>query len=449
MQAKEAKKRGRGQGQRPPIWTVKQIEALKPEAKEYPVKHRDETGLWLIVTPTGTKTWQLFYSFGGKQRKLVIGPVGLAEARAKAAAARVSIAEGLDPAAGKRLLRAAARQTGKGATKPTRAATSAVEASVAPADGVRDRIEDVAVAYLEYAKLNKRSWRGSEYNLSRAIAEWKGRRLSDISAEEAQGFLDGIAQTAPVQANRIHAELHIMAKWAVSPRVKLIAANPFLGVERPLKKEASRERVLSDRELNLVWRAAENLSFPWRQIVKLLVLTGQRRTEVTALSWHELDLDEAVWHLPAARAKNGKAHDVPLSPSAVALLRSVPRFARRPGEPDFVFSASGKAPTAYSEAKLKLDNAIALLNGGKAIQDFRFHDFRRTMATGMARLEIDLHIVERCLNHTGGTFRGVVGVYQRFKFEKQMRHALELWADHVTKLVSEDNETAPSELTDA
>jgi integrase len=439
MQAKEAKKRGRGQGQRPAIWTVKQIEALKPEAKEYPVKHRDETGLWLIVTPTGTKTWQLFYMFGGKQRKLVIGPVGLAEARAKAAAARVSIAEGLDPAAGKRLLRAAARQTGKGATKTTRAATSALEASVSPTDGVRDRIEDVAAAYIEYAKLNKRSWRGSEYNLGRAVAEWKGRRLSEISADEAQALLDRIAQTAPIQANRIDSELKIMAKWAVSPRVRLLAVNPFLGVERPLKKEKSRERVLSDRELSLVWRAAENLNFPWQEIVKLLILTGQRRTEVTALRWEELDLDEAVWHLPATRAKNGKSHDIPLSPAAIALLRSVPRFARKPAEPDFVFSTSGKPPTAYSEAKLKLDNAIMRLNGNP-IQDFRFHDFRRTMATGMARLEIDLHIVERCLNHTGGTFRGVVGVYQRFKFEKQMRHALELWADHVLKLVSQANE---------
>lgn len=238
----------------------------------------------------------------------------------------------------------------------------------------------------------------------------------------------------------------MMAKWATRPGVKLIAANPFLGVERPTKKEESREHVLSDRELSFVLRAAEKLKFPWLEIVTLLVLTGQRRGEITALRWNELDLDEAVWHLPAARSKNGKAHDVPLSPPVVSLLRSVPRFPQKYGETDFVFSASVRAPTAFADTKKALVRETIRLNKGKPIQDFRFHDFRRTMATGMARLEVDLHVVERCLNHTGGTFRGVVGVYQRFKFEKQMRHALELWADHIMKLVPFDSETVASDL---
>ena len=158
----------------------------------------------------------------------------------------------------------------------------------------------------------------------------------------------------------------------------------------------------------------------------LLILTGQRRNEVAALTWRELDLDAKLWTLPAARAKNGIEHQIPLSHSAVEILRTCPRIVNS----DFVFSVNGRNPMrAFYLTKRRID---ALMPAETA--PWVMHDVRRTVASGMAKLGINLPVIEKLLNHVSGSFAGIVGVYQRHSFADEKRAAMDAWAQHVAAM---------------
>jgi integrase len=240
--------------------------------------------------------------------------------------------------------------------------------------------------------------------------------------------LDGIvARGAPVGANRAFAQLRKMFRWAVSRGI--IERSPCDGIDRP-SAEKSRDRVLVADELRLVWRAAADLGFPFGPIVKLLVLTGQRRSEVGGMEWRELDLERGVWTIPASRSKNKRQHILPLSPQALAIIKAVPRFAGS----KFVFSPGKAAPSGFSRAKTRADRLIAKMNGGEPLAPWILHDIRRSVASGLAELGINLPVIERLLNHISGSFAGVVGIYQRFNFADEMRAAMERWGRHVEAL---------------
>jgi integrase len=168
-------------------------------------------------------------------------------------------------------------------------------------------------------------------------------------------------------------------------------------------------------------------------MIQLLGLTGARVREISEARWTEFDLMKQIWSLPAQRAKNNRAHEVPLSASALAILDSLPRFERC----DYVFTINGRAPVnGLSRAKRRLDQAMLAQLDGAALEPFVLHDIRRSVATGLAKLGVDLHVIERCLNHVSGTFGGIVSVYQKHKFEDGMRRALDAWALHIERLVT-------------
>ena len=145
------------------------------------------------------------------------------------------------------------------------------------------------------------------------------------------------------------------------------------------------------------------------------------------MTWSEVDLDARLWVLPRERSKNGKPHDIPLSKPAVAILESLPRIGDT-----FVLTTDGKSASSnYGANKKRLD---ALLPGD--MPPWWLHDLRRTTASGMARLGVNLPVIEKVLNHSSGSFGGIVGVYQRFDFADEKRHALERWGAHVADLVS-------------
>jgi integrase len=145
-----------------------------------------------------------------------------------------------------------------------------------------------------------------------------------------------------------------------------------------------------------------------------------------------VDLANRIWTIPAARCKNDIEHRVPLSNQMIAILESLPRIAGS----DLIISYTGRSPfDGFGPAKVRLDAALAVKSGAP-VPDWRLHDLRRTFATGCARLGVQLPVVEKLLNHTGGSFRGVAGVYQRFDFASEQRAAVETWARHVEQLVS-------------
>jgi integrase len=230
---------------------------------------------------------------------------------------------------------------------------------------------------------------------------------------------------APIAANRVLAAVRKFFNWCVARDI--LAASPCAGVKPPTA-ERSRDRVLTDDELRLVWAAAEKLGGTFGPLVKLLALTGQRRDEVARIKFEEINFDARLWTLPPARTKNNQPHEVPLSKPALAVLQRLPRTVESP----FVLTTNGGASPAsgYSKNKRRLD---ALLPAD--MPSWRLHDLRRTAASGMARLGINLPVIEKVLNHASGSFAGIVGVYQRHSFADEKRHALEAWGNFVEALV--------------
>ena len=204
----------------------------------------------------------------------------------------------------------------------------------------------------------------------------------------------------------------------------LIEANPVIGSAAP-KAPPPRERVLSPDEIAAVWRACGDDDFGC--IVRLLILLGQRRSEIGGMRWSsELDLDKAEWRLPSERVKTHRAHLVPLSPMAVAILRSIPRQDDR----DLVFGGSDRGFVNWSRAKADLDRRL-----GDSVKSWRLHDLRRSVATHMADAGVAPWVIEQALNHQGGHKGGLAGVYNHSRYEREVAIALTQWADYVRVLV--------------
>jgi integrase len=204
--------------------------------------------------------------------------------------------------------------------------------------------------------------------------------------------------------------------------------------------EKSRDRTLTDDELRLFWKATAGLGFPFGPMFRLLLVTGQRREEVAGMTRDEVLLGgDPIWTIPKERTKNNNEHSVPLSPLAVEIIESLPRI----GKATFLFTTNGETSVSgYSRSKDRLDAAMARIrieeaDGDKveAIPHWTLHDLRRTMASRMAGLNINLPVIEKVLNHVSGSFAGIVGVYQRHEYREEKRRALNAWADYVTALV--------------
>jgi len=200
----------------------------------------------------------------------------------------------------------------------------------------------------------------------------------------------------------------------------LLDANPVTGTGKAAEG-GSRERVLTREELKALWRSLGDDRFS--DVVRLLLLTGQRRNEIGKLQWGEIDLTRKLLILPASRVKNGRQHEVPLAAQAVAILE---RQQRR-NSSDYLFGRRGF--NDWGEAKAKLDQRTG-------IAGWYLHDLRRSAATYMAELKVQPHIVEAVLNHVSGHKAGVAGVYNRAKYSDEMREALQRWADWLERVAN-------------
>jgi integrase len=247
------------------------------------------------------------------------------------------------------------------------------------------------------------------------LSGWNGRSIESITRADVKAMLADIK--APIVANRVHALVRTFFNWAV--KEGFVATSPAAGIDAPSGKETPRERILSDDELRRIWRAAPE--GPYGAILKLAILTGQRRSEISEMQWSELDGD--TWVLPEGRTKNGKRHEVPLSDQAKALLDAQPLVSDT-----FVFSYDARPFASFGKAKERLDAAVGF-------SDWVFHDLRRTVATGLAALGVDIVVTEKVLNHISGSLAGIAGVYQKHMFTREKREALQKWADHVDKVV--------------
>jgi integrase len=255
------------------------------------------------------------------------------------------------------------------------------------------------------------------------VAAWSMKSLAATCSIYSTALSTAARQSPPTGCLRPSVSSSIGVLHATS-----LLPPPCAGVKPPTAERA-RDRVLSDEELRLVWQAADKLGGAFAPLVKLLALTGQRRDEVARMRWEEVGIENRLWTLPAERTKNNQPHEVPLSNAALAILEKVPRVKESP----FVLTTNGGASPAsgYSKNKRRLDALLPL-----DMPPWRLHDLRRTCASGMARLGINLPVIEKVLNHASGSFAGIVGVYQRHSFADEKRAALEAWGRHVEGLIS-------------
>jgi integrase len=238
----------------------------------------------------------------------------------------------------------------------------------------------------------------------------------------------------PIAANRTLSAIRTMFNWAVDR--SLVDTTPCARISPP-SEERSRDRVLAVDEIRLVWNAAEEVGWPFGKLVQLLLLTGQRRDEVARARRVELKENGTLWTIPGARTKNGVEHDVPLSAQAQELIMSLPRI----GQLGLLFTTTGEAPySGYSKAKARLDGVITRMGHEQrlAVLGWRLHDLRRTVASGMARLGVAVHVIEAVLNHSAGEVSGIARVYNRHKYLDEKRWALDTWASFVLRQVQND-----------
>jgi len=385
--------------------TVRAIEAIQPPAARREIADRYLPGLYLVVQPaTGAKSWAVRYRHNGTTRKLTLGAypaIDLKAARELGAKALRAVAEGRDP--GEEKARARAKRP----------------------DSVDRVVEQFLERHCRRVNRPKTAYETERLLRRHVLPRWHGRNIDSITRRDVLDVLDRIVDSgASIEANRALAAVRKLFNWALSRDI--IALSPCAGVKPP-SAETSRDRVLSDDELRQIWKAAEKFGFPFGSIVQLLVTCGQRRDEVGRMRWSEIDFKKQLWTLPRGRMKAKQPHEVPLNALAIDILKAVPHIA----DSDLVFTSNGATPVSgYSKAKRRID---ALLPSDTP--RWVLHDLRRTVASGLARLGISLPVIERILGHTSGSFRGVVGIYQRFDFADAKRQALEEWSNFVAALV--------------
>src|SRR5262249_33131961 len=202
-------------------------------------------------------------------------------------------------------------------------------------------------------------------------------------------------------------------------------------------KKALRTRVLADAELHAFWQATERMAYPYGPLFRMLALTGQRKSEVAEARWGEFDFRAALWQIPRGRMKGDAPHVVPLTPEAVAILESLPRFDRG----DFLFSTTfGKQPVnGFSKSKARLDQLmLAELQKGAGdpekitLDEWVIHDIRRTVRTRLSALPLPDPVRELVIAHAQ---RGLHKVYDQHSYINEKRRALELWTDRLLSIV--------------
>jgi len=279
-----------------------------------------------------------------------------------------------------------------------------------------------AERYLDYKKdrLSRSSFNSAQRHFHTHFAPLLNRPLADISRKEIAARLQEIIKEyGATAAARARSTLLTLFVWAMKEGLIEGNQNPVALTNDPLGGiDNSRDRVLNDGELAKVWNACGDNDFG--RIVKLLVLTGCRRDEIGSLKWSEIS--DGVLTVSATRSKNRKAHSLTLPAMALNILATIPRRENR----DYVFGQSGQGFQRWSAYTAALRERLG------EMPPFTLHDLRRTFRTGLGRLGIPSHVAELAINHTR---QGIQAVYDRHTYEREIAHALALWADHVQAAV--------------
>ena len=369
-----------------------------PEGKAYILVFDDDlAGFGVRVNAGGSRVWVVQYRNAlGQSKRETLGRVGVlsaTEARRAAIERLARVRLGGDPSAERE-------------AEKRRAAITVASQIEAYLTGLEKRTRATGL-------------RESTRYMNKAWAPLHRTPVSAVTRAQVAERLGEISRTSGLYAaNRARTTLSAFYTWLIEEGVT--ETNPVIGTRKPTPDER-RQRVLKSTEITAVLKALPEGDFG--RIVRLLLLTAQRRDEVAAMMWDEVDLAAGLWSMPGERTKNGLAHDIPLSRPALTFLTEAPRIEGRA----LVFGSGAGGFQGFTRAKAALDKA-------SGVTGWRLHDLRRTAATGMGELGVLPHVVEAVLNHVSGTKAGVAGVYNYALYNPEKRAALDLWARHLATL---------------
>ena len=385
--------------------TEKTIKELVPPAKGNRITYDDEVpGFGIRVTRSGARAFVLNYVVEGRERRLTIGawPVWSATgARRRAKELRIRIDQGEDPLGESQQRR----------SEPTFA--------------------EVATEYLENHAAKKKSGHADKLYLDRdVLPSWGHLKAGDIRRRDVIRLVEAKAKATPIAGNRLLGIIRKLFGWAVER--DLLATNPCLEVRAPARENRG-DRVLSEDEIYRVWHALDTaaMASECRLAVRLMLALGQRSGEVSGMLWDEVDIERRIWSIPAGRSKNGLAHRVPLTDTALELLGQAPRWGR------FVCPSS-RGPGAVTVAGVS--NAVKANREHFGVAKFTPHDLRRTVASQIAALGFGRVVVGKILNHVD---RGVTAIYDRHGYDAEKRKALDAWDRKLQAIVGGE---APAKL---
>ncbi|MCH7498633.1 MAG: tyrosine-type recombinase/integrase [Nitrospinae bacterium] len=390
-------------------FTDSSIRAIKPKKERFEVWETNGKGFGLRVSPAGKKSWIYIYRFNGKARRMTLGAypkMSLADAHEEHAKAKKDLSKGTDP--------------GEKEQTKKRADRNAVT------------VQDLVDEFVEHhSKREKRSWAEDKRCLYLDVVPYIGTMAAkDVRRRDLIKIIDRIINRgSPGQA--IRTKKVIAKMFAVGMERDVIQASPAIGLPKMDKqKPKPRKRYLTDPEIKEFWTKLPDsgISPAFQLVLKLLITTGQRRGEVAGAPWSEFNLGEKIWVIPGERTKNSFSHRVPLSELTIRLLGEVKTL-----NPDSKYLFPSDRTDTHIDPRA-VTRAVRLAQGHWEIEDdFRPHDLRRTVVSGMAALGIPQLTISKVLNHREG---GITKDYNQYQYDAEKKHALQTWERKLESILS-------------
>lgn len=413
------------------MFTEEGVAKMKPPATGR-VEYGDAylSGLMLRVTSGGVKSWSVLYKVKGEG-----GTSPTTGRRLKGTQRRLTL--GTFPAMGVKQARAEAAKVMQKAWDGNDTRKALAEAHATRASNV---FEEVTRRFLDQeAKPNIDSWKKMQRSFElHVFPKWGARLITDIRRSDVHGLLDEFVEMGRAGTARdVRKHLSRLFNWCLDREI--INESPLAGLKRKdLQQNPDAGRALSDDELRAIWRAADQLNYPFGPYFQLMILTGQRRNEWAHARHSELDVKRRVLEIPKARYKSKRDHLVPLATEALAILASMPKWAGLP-DPYLFSTQDGEVPVSgFSKAKKQLDE-LALVEFRKALGDpkasikrYRIHDFRVTCESRLADLGFNQDVRDAVLGHAK---IGLQRTYNKYDYADEKRKALDAYAKHILGLV--------------
>jgi integrase len=394
--------------------TARAVQALKPGATRFEVPDLMVRGLHLTVFPSGVKTWCCRYwdKVRRKRAKLVLGrypDISLSDARSLASDVRAAIAKRIDPKT----------------LRPTKVAEPQQGGISVEVAWRRYEAAQRVVLGLRESTIREKN---RLFHVD-VLPHWRNRTLASITPDDVVELTSRVVERgAIIQSNRLLATLKAFLAWTSSQRI-LRSRSPAADIKKPAK-QYPRDRWLDANEIRRLIFAADQIGDPLASAVRLLLCFGSRRNEISAAPWREFDLQAKVWRLPAERSKNRQPLELPLPPFALAILDKLPPPRR---DSDLVI---GIPNGSWHRMKAKVDELLPDL------APWCWHDLRRSTASHMGMIGIDLHLIEKILNHrTSAVISSVGAVYQRNQFKREIADALAAWGARLAQIIAGEAES--------